>query len=105
MIGIGPTVSIPEEAIGGERVVVRPVRCGGDGQWCLKNGWLEDALWSEEPNPVALQLEALGKRVSRKHVAVGCDHAFEPFEWPPFRASWPRSNTDYSGLLSPPVFM
>jgi hypothetical protein len=76
VIGIRPTVSIPEEAIGGERVVVRPVRCGGDGQWCLKNGWLEDALWPEEPNPVALQLEALGKGVSRKHVAVGCDHAF-----------------------------
>lgn len=69
VLGIGPSVSVPEKVVGADDVIVgwslaELGRCGGDGERKLgQNGGLEDSLRSEEGNPVVAKPQSSAKKL------------------------------------------
>jgi hypothetical protein len=77
MVAGGAAVAIPEDAVGGEAVVVRPISALDGRRSCnaqrnhRNNGWFEDALGPYERNPRALEVEATFKDGTGKGCVAG----------------------------------
>ena len=81
MIGIRASILVPQETVRPERVVVRPLWRGCDGQRHFpKNFGLEDTLRADERNSDAVENESLGQDLSRQDVTEPCDLLGKPVE-------------------------
>ena len=81
MIGVRTAVSIAQQVVGTECVVIRPIGSGRDGERGVgQHPRLEDALRPEERHADLVQDESFGEQGPRQHVAVAFDLRPEPFE-------------------------
>jgi hypothetical protein len=81
MIGIRASILVPQETVRPERVVVRPLWRGCNGQRHFpKNFGLEDTLRADQRNSDAVENESLGQDLSRQDVTELCDLLGKPVE-------------------------
>ena len=81
VVRVRTTVSVPQQVVGTEGVVIRPVGRGRDGERRAgQHLRLEDALRRDQRYAAAAQHEPLGEQGPRQHVAEGVDLRSEPLE-------------------------
>ena len=81
VLGVGAAISILQEIVRTERVVIRSIRNSGDGQRRFRQDpGLEDALRRDERHAPAVQHEPTRKQRSRQHVAHAVDLGSQPLE-------------------------
>jgi hypothetical protein len=76
VIGIGPTISISQEAVRSHRVIIGWLfsfddRHSGDAEWDLsKKAWLEDSLRTEKRHALSFMNESLLEELTRDGTVV-----------------------------------
>ena len=70
MVWIGSTVSVSQEIVGAEFIVIRPARDSRDGYWDLHSRWLEDSLRASKSYAPTLELKALSQQTAWQDVPM-----------------------------------